>query len=136
MFVGQFEHQLDDKGRLVLPAAFRERLAVGGYIAQGLDRCLAVWTPEDYQREADEMVERVKRGEVERNALRALAANTFEIKPDAQGRIAVPASLRTYAGLTKEVTVIGAFASIELWDSAKWHQVNSSGGALLAGQDS
>jgi len=136
MFVGQFEHQLDDKGRLVLPASFRERLAVGGYITQGLDRCLAVWTPEDFEREAMEMVDRAKRGEVERDALRAQAANTFDVKPDAQGRIAIPAALRQYAGLAKEVTVIGAFTSVELWDSAKWNQVNSAGGALLAGPDS
>ena len=133
MFVGQFEHQLDDKGRLVLPSSFRERLATGGYLAQGLDGCLALWTPEDYQREADEMVERAKKGEVGRHAVRALAANTFDVKPDAQGRIAIPAALRQYAGLVKEVTVIGAYSSIELWDRAKWNQVNTAGGELLAG---
>ena len=133
MFVGQFEHQLDEKGRLVLPASFRERLAAGGYLAQGLDRCLALWTPDTYEQEAHEMVERAKRGEVDRYAVRALAANTFEVKPDSQGRIAIPGTLRQYAGLVKEVSVIGAFASVELWDRALWNQVNTAGGALLAG---
>jgi MraZ protein len=55
--VGRFEHSLDPKGRVVLPAAFRERLAAGGYVAKALDGCLAVWIPEDFEREAVEMVE-------------------------------------------------------------------------------
>jgi len=136
MFVGQFEHQLDEKGRLVLPASFREQLATGGYLAQGLDACLALWTPEDFEREANEFVERAKRGANDRKAMRALAANSFPVKPDSQGRIAIPVALRQYAGLVKEVTVIGAFTSIELWDRARWNQVNSAGGALLADPNS
>ncbi|MGE0877638.1 MAG: division/cell wall cluster transcriptional repressor MraZ [Acidimicrobiia bacterium] len=133
MFVGRFEHQLDPKGRVVLPSAFRERLAAGGFISQGLDGCLSIWTSDEFEKEAREMVERVKRGEIDRNAARALSANSFPVKPDAQGRIQVPPVLRQYAGLSDRVVVIGAFTSIELWDADTWERVDAAGGQILSG---
>jgi MraZ protein len=133
MFVGSFEHQLDDKGRVVLPAKFRERMATGGFITQGRGLCLAVWTPDDFESEAREVREREKRGELDRSLLRSMAANTFDIKPDSQGRIQLPASLRSYARITGAVTVAGAFDCIELWDTDLWHSENAAGTARLAG---
>jgi MraZ protein len=132
MFVGTFEHQLDDKGRVVLPARFRDRLMSGGYVTQGRGRCLAVWTTEDFENEARQMREREKRGEVPLPELRAMAANTFEIKPDSQGRIQVPGALRNYAGIAGAVTVTGAFDCVELWDSTRWATNNAAGSAQLA----
>lgn len=136
MFVGRFEHQLDDKGRVVLPAAFRKPLASGAYVAQGLDGCLNVWEASDYEREAREMVDRVKRGELDRNVLRVTAANAAAVSPDAQGRIAIPGHLRDYGHLRDDrttVVVIGAIDHIELWSAAAWQQIDSAGGALLLG---
>jgi MraZ protein len=132
MFVGRFEHSLDPKGRVVLPAVFRDRLAAGGYVAKALDGCLAVWAPEDFEREAEEMVEKAKRGEISRSALRALSSGAATVKPDSQGRIAIPADLRAFAGLEHDVIVIGAFNSVELWDAARWEAVDRSGDALLS----
>lgn len=131
MFVGRFEHSLDPKGRVVLPAAFRERLAAGGYVSKALDGCLSVWTPEDFEREAKEMVEKSKSGEISRSALRALSSGAAFVKPDTQGRIAIPSELRTFAGLEHDVTVIGAFTSVELWDASRWEAVDASGDAQL-----
>jgi len=139
MFVGRFEHTLDPKGRLVLPATFRERLAAGGYVTQGIDGCLAVWTQDEFRREAQEMLEAAKANRIDRAALRSFSAGAAEVKPDAQGRIAIPQNLRTFAGLRKDVVVIGAISSIEIWDAERWETVNRAGeqalGATAAGAE-
>lgn len=133
IFVGSFEHQLDDKGRVVLPAPFREHLAGGGYVAQGrAGLCLTVMTEDDYELEAQELIEMVRRRELDPDALRAFGANAAPIKPDAQGRIVLPPALRQYAGLQREVTVIGAINRIELWSRSTWDDVNRNGGDKLA----
>ena len=131
MFVGRFEHTLDPKGRLVLPANFRERLAAGGYVTQGVDGCLAVWTQDEFRREAQEMVEDAKAQRIDRAALRAFSAGAAEVKPDTQGRIAIPANLRQFAGLRKDVVVIGAITSVEIWDAERWDAVNRAGEVAL-----
>jgi MraZ protein len=131
VFVGRFEHTLDPKGRLVLPATFRERLAAGGYVTQGVDGCLSVWTQDEFEREAQEMVEDAKSRRIDRSALRAFSAGASEVKPDSQGRIAIPAGLRAYAGLRKDVVVIGAITSVEIWDADQWHAVNQAGEVAL-----
>jgi MraZ protein len=133
MFVGSFEHQLDDKGRVVLPAKFRDRLAAGGFVTTGRDRCLQVWTTESYEAEAREMRERQKRGEITLAELRAMAANSAELKPDSQGRVALPLALRQYAELSGAITVNGVFDYVELWDSENWLQHNAAATAQLAG---
>lgn len=132
MFVGSYEHSLDDKGRIVLPAKFRERLATGGFVTIGSGGCLVVWTQEDYEAEAEDMKAAVKRGERSRDELRAMAANSSEVKPDSQGRVALPSNLRTYAGITGAVTVVGVIDCIELWDTAVWRSRNEAGSAKLA----
>jgi len=135
MLVGQFEHAIDAKGRVVLPAAFRKALASGGYVTRGLDCCLSVWTPEEFEREAADMQDKARRGEIDRAAVRSLAAGAAEITPDGQGRVAIPQHLREYAGLNRDVTIVGAFSSVEIWDAARWREVNQTGEAVLAGND-
>jgi MraZ protein len=136
MFVGRFEHSLDAKGRLVLPASFREQLQLGGYVTKALDGGLSIWTPNEFEQEANEMVERAKRGDVERSALRSFSSGASPIQPDRQGRIAIPQNLRDYAGLDREVIVIGAITSIEIWDAARWAEIDRQGEAILAGSPS
>ncbi|MBK9181213.1 MAG: division/cell wall cluster transcriptional repressor MraZ [Acidimicrobiales bacterium] len=133
MFVGTFEHALDGKGRVVLPASFRARLEHGGYVTKRLDGCLAVWTPDEFEREAQEMLEKERRGEIARNVVRSFSAGAAPIRPDAQGRIALPQNLREFAGLERDVAVIGHFTSIEIWDASRWREVDQEGEALLAG---
>ncbi len=119
MFVGTFEHSLDEKGRLVLPAAFRHDLAPGGFVGQ-LDRCLGVWSPEGFEDLVSRLNDRVKAREVNPMSLRALTANAADVKPDGQGRIFIPQRLRDFAGIGREAVVIGAFDRIEIWDLATW----------------
>jgi transcriptional regulator MraZ len=125
VFVGTFEHSLDEKGRVVLPSAFRSHLADHGFISQ-YESCLGLWTPEEFGNVADRLTEKVREGRTSQYALRAFAANAHEIKPDSQGRIVIPQRLRDYAGLARDVVIIGALERIEIWDAARWHEVSES----------
>lgn len=125
MFVGTFEHSLDDKGRIVLPSVFRQHLNERGYLSQW-DQCLGLWTPEGFEDVANRLTERVRAGEASQLALRAFAANAHEVKPDTQGRIGIPERLREFAGLDREVVVIGALDRIELWDAERWRSLGAA----------
>lgn len=120
MFVGTFEHSLDDKGRVVLPATFRAQLVEKGFISQ-LDRCLGLWTEEGFSEMANRLQDKVRSGETSQESLRAFAANAHEVRPDSQGRITIPQRLREFASLDKEAVVIGAFGRIEIWNAGRWN---------------
>ncbi len=125
MFVGTFEHSLDDKGRLVLPSVFRSHLADRGYISQ-YESCLGLWTEEGFTDVARRLQGKVREGRASQNAVRAFAANATEVRPDSQGRITIPPRLREYAGLDRDVVVIGALDRIEIWDAARWRDITSA----------
>lgn len=122
MFVGNFRHSLDSKGRVILPAAFRSRLESGAYMARGLDGCLAVYPADEWERVASNMAEVARRGPRERQAARTFFAGAAEASPDRQGRVLVPANLRDFAGLVpdQEVVVNGAHSRVEIWEAERW----------------
>jgi len=119
-FFGTFEHTLDGKSRVILPAKFRPPFEHGGYLTQFDDGCLALWPPEEFQRQAEQMRERGKQGKSDRNAARYWAAVTQELEIDRQGRLVVPARMRGFAGLETDVMVVGFFDHIELWNPSRW----------------
>ena len=125
MFLGTYEHSLDPKGRVILPAKFRERLEPGAFLAKSLDGCLALYDAEEFEKVATNMAEQARRGAVERNAVRSFAAGATEATPDKQGRISIPAHLRTFANLEREVVVTGALSRIEIWDAARWRELDA-----------
>ena len=131
MFVGTFEHSLDDKGRMVLPAAYRPRLAGGGYVAK-LDACLGIWSTEDFAAVLARMDERVKAGAVERSVARSFAADAHEFAPDGQGRVVIPQRLRDFAGLSGDVDVNGAIDHLEIWDRDRWAEERQAGDEQIA----
>lgn len=131
MFVGTFEHSLDDKGRVVLPSTFRPHLAEKAYLAQ-FDACLGLWTETGFQDVADRLTEKIRSGQAPQDAMRAFAANAAEVKPDSQGRITIPPRLRSFAGLDREVVVIGASDRIEIWDAARWAERGPAGDDSLS----
>ena len=135
MFVGVHERQLDPKGRLALPAAFRPRLEPRCYLAFGRDKCIDVLTAEAFEQVAQEMLEKVRNGEMSLNERRALAANTIEVTIDAQGRINIDEKLRSYAGvvLGEKVVVAGSFDRIEIWEPVRHERNISVGTAQIAG---
>jgi MraZ protein len=121
MFLGQYEHSIDDKSRLTLPARFRDALADGVVLSQGLDGSVDV-----YPKQAWEMTvaERIGRLDPLLPDTRVLQHHFFggaaEDTPDKQGRVVLPASLLRYAKLTKEVTVVGNNDHLEIWDRSTW----------------
>jgi MraZ protein len=120
LFLGTYTPKLDDKGRLTLPAKFREALAGGLMVAKGRDHSLAVYPRAEFEQRARRAVEEAKANPERRAELRVLAAGADEQHPDAQGRITLSADHRRYAGLSKECVVIGNVDYLEIWDAQQW----------------
>ncbi len=119
-FFGRFEHTIDEKGRLTLPAKFRSAFERGGFLTQGLDGCLALWAPEEFEQQTDAMQRRAATTQADRNLVRLWASGSVELAPDRQGRILVPSRLRSFAGLADDVLVMGVIDRVELWDPTRW----------------
>ncbi len=134
-FVGAHERQLDPKGRLALPAAFRRRLEPVCYLTLGQDQCVNVLTADDFDADAREMLDKVRRGEMSRDEMRAKAARTLEVRVDAQGRINLDEKLRDYAGLQLDTPVIvaGAYDRLEIWQPERFERVSTQGADAMAG---
>ncbi|WP_459612198.1 division/cell wall cluster transcriptional repressor MraZ [Corynebacterium urogenitale] len=120
MFFGTFTPKLDDKGRLTLPAKFREELADGLMVVKGQDRSLAVYPRGEFLVRAKKAAAASRTNPRARAFVRNLAASADEQTPDAQGRITIPAAHRSYAGLSKECVVIGNVDFLEIWDAEAW----------------
>ncbi|WP_040161723.1 division/cell wall cluster transcriptional repressor MraZ [Nigerium massiliense] len=120
MFLGTYTPRLDEKGRFFLPAKFRDELAEGLVIAKGQEHCLTIYTPEGFQQEAARAMSGPSTLRGIRDFQRMYASGASEEVPDKQGRLTVPPMLRQYAGLDKEIAVIGAFNRIEVWDLPAW----------------
>lgn len=137
LFVGQHEHSLDAKGRIVLPASFRSAFEPSGFLIKHSEGCLALMTPDRFGEIAGQMSERSQSGGLHgRAAKRSFGAGAARVLPDKQGRIAVPEELRRFAGLQRECIVIGAIDEVEIWDAGRWHEMNAQGESLLAAPES
>src|SRR5699024_481307 len=120
MFLGTYTPRLDEKSRLILPAKFREELSDGVVLTRGQERCVYVFSVEELQRVPDQMREAPLYPRQARDYIRVFLSGASDEKPDKQGRITIPAPLREYAGLDRDVAVIGAGARAEIWDQAAW----------------
>jgi len=134
-FVGRYERQVDDKGRVALPPGFRSRLEPRCFLAYGQDGCIDVMTEEGFEEVANEMVERVKRGEMPKSQQRALASATTEVPVDGQGRVLLSQELREFAGidLKSAVVVAGSFDRVEIWSPEAYRAQTEQGGAHIKG---
>ncbi len=120
MFLGTHQPRLDDKGRVFLPAKFREALADGLVITKGQERCLYVFPPEEFARRAAEMREAPLSSKAMRGYMRVFFSGASDEVPDKQGRITIPPALREYAGLSRDCAVTGADTHVEIWDLQAW----------------
>ncbi len=120
MFLGTHTPRLDDKGRLFLPAKFRDRLSSGLVVTRGQERCLYVFPMDEFTAVADQMREAPTTSKAVRDYMRVFLSGASDEVPDKQGRVTIPPALRAYAGLERDCTVIGAGARVEVWDSAAW----------------
>ena len=137
LFVGAFERQLDDKGRLALPAGYRDRLGEHCYLAKGLDKSVLVIPAETFETEAAHLTSRVQAGEMSRNELRALAASASLVTLDKQGRVKIDDHLRVYAELPAVGTVVvaGNFDRLEIWSPERYARVDEAGTESRAGDE-
>jgi MraZ protein len=123
MLLGEFEHTLDDKNRLTLPAKFRERFAGGIVLTRGIDGCLDAYTRDDWQRLVESRLAGLdplsKEG---RMMQRHFFSRAAEAIPDRQGRVMVPATLIESARLSRELVVAGVYDHLEIWDRAAWRE--------------
>ena len=128
--LGEYQHALDAKGRFILPARFRDQLGDVAYVTSEEDGCLALWRPEEFDVKATEIRNRALAGE--RDVQRAFFAGAMEASPDRQGRVAIPQGLRDFAGLERDIVVVGLFDHIEVWDAAAWGRTKQVGEQRLA----
>ncbi len=124
MFLGEYQHSVDEKGRLVMPAKFRRGLADGVVITKGQEHCLYVFPVDRWEDEVVRLNRLPRTNRRNRNYTRSLFGGASDQELDRQGRIQVPASLRSYAGLDKDVVVVGVADRLEIWDAAAWSRVS------------
>jgi MraZ protein len=120
MFLGQFEHTIDAKGRLTIPVRFRPTLATGAYVTQGFDRNLVVYTTESFQRLAGRANLLTTTDPEARAVRRVLFGGATEVSLDSVGRILLPEFLRQYAGIESDTVLVGAGEYFEIWGAANW----------------
>jgi len=120
MFLGTHTPRLDDKGRLFLPAKYREELAAGLVLTKGQERCLYVFPEQEFGRITEALRAAPVTAKSVRDYSRVFFASASDEVPDKQGRITIPASLREYAALQRDCVVIGANTRLEIWDAAAW----------------
>jgi MraZ protein len=120
VFLGTHSPRLDDKGRLILPAKFRDKLAGGLVVTRGQERSLFIYPMAAFEQRVAELSGTPVTNKQSRDFLRVLLAGASDEVPDKQGRITIPAGLRGYAGLDRDLAVIGAGDHVEVWDAGTW----------------
>lgn len=121
MFLGSHCPRLDDKGRLVLPAKYRAKLADGLVLTRGQEHCLYVFPEEVFNEILGDVITAPLTNKSARDFRRQMLSGAHSEVPDKQGRITIPPQLRAYAGLEREVTVIGTGRNLEIWDTTAWN---------------
>lgn len=122
MFLGQYEHTLDDKGRLSLPAKLREKLGNNFIVTKGLDRCLFVYPVAEWENIEKNLRELSTTKSDARSFVRTFFAGAAECECDKQGRITIPQTLRDHALLVKDAVVLGVGTRVEVWSIEKWRE--------------
>ena len=122
MFKGQFRHNLDDKGRLVVPTKFREKLTAGAVITIGYDGCLTIYTADGWKQCVDNLLSKPMTNVAVRRTMRSLTGNASDIELDKSGRVKIPDYLLDRAHITKDVTIVGLGSVIEVWATEEWEK--------------
>ena len=125
MFMGEYEHSVDSKGRLIIPARFREELGESFVMTKGLDGCLFVYSAEEWHKLEAKIHETPMTTKDARKFMRFFFAGAATCEIDRQGRTLIPPNLRSYAKLSKDVVLAGVSTRIEIWDKKLWDETNS-----------
>lgn len=120
MFLGTYEPRLDDKGRLILPAKFRDQMAGGIVLTRGQERCLYAFPRAEFEEIHQQLRQAPLTSKQARDYMRVFLSGAADEIPDKQGRVTIPAILRRYAGLERDLAVIGSGSKVEIWDATAW----------------
>lgn len=126
MFIGEYYHSLDEKGRTALPAKFRKDLKLGAVVTRGLDNCLFLYTKEAWQDLADKLAKLPISKANTRAFSRLMLSGAMEVEIDGQGRIILPEYLRKYAALKKKLVIAGLYNRLEIWDEGNWNKYKNN----------
>lgn len=122
MFIGEYQHTIDEKGRLAIPVKFRSELAGGAVITRGLDNCLFLYAVSEWKNLADKL-SKLPIGQANIRAFsRLMLAGAMDAIPDKQGRIIIPDYLRKFGKISKKVILAGLYSRIEIWDEEEWEK--------------
>lgn len=125
MFIGEYQHTLDAKGRLFIPARFREGLGTGFVVTKGLDHCLFLYSRTEWE-QLEQKLRKLPFARADARAfMRLFFSGAAELEADKQGRVLLPAGLREYARLDKEVMVLGVSSRVEIWAREEWERYSS-----------
>jgi MraZ protein len=125
VFIGEYHHTLDDKGRLQIPVKFRTDLAKGAVVTRGLDNCLFVYTKKEWALLAEKLARLPIAQANSRAFSRLMLAGAMEVDLDKQGRVVLPEYLRQFAGLKTKAVIAGLYNRLELWDKDAWEKYRS-----------
>jgi len=121
VFIGEYNHSIDIKGRLAIPAKFRAKIKKGAVVTRGLDNCLFLYTQEEWEKLANKLASLPISQANTRAFSRLMLAGAMDVKLDSHGRIVIPQYLRTFSSITKKVIIAGLFNRLEIWDEQKWN---------------
>lgn len=124
MFMGQYNHSIDAKGRVIVPAKFREGLGLRFVATKGNDCCLNIYTMEEWDKLVDKLNSLPTSNKIARMYVRKITANAAECEPDNNGRISIPQNLKEYANISKDIISIGVNDHVEIWDKETWDNYN------------
>ncbi len=122
MFIGEYNHSLDTKGRLAIPAKFRSMLKKGAVVTRGLDNCLFLYSKSEWEKIAQKLAQLPISQAKARAFSRLMLAGAMDVEFDSQGRIMLPEYLRKFAGLNKKTIVAGLYDRLEIWDEEAWNK--------------
>jgi MraZ protein len=122
MFIGEYNHNLDSKGRLAIPAKFRVSLKKGAVVTKGLDNCLFLYSKEQWQKMAEKLASLPTSQAKARAFARHMIAGAMDLEFDSQGRITLPEYLRNFADLNKKTIIAGLYNHLEIWDEEAWNK--------------
>ncbi|HNW55809.1 MAG TPA: division/cell wall cluster transcriptional repressor MraZ [bacterium] len=121
MFIGEFQHNLDEKGRLAIPAKFRAELKKGAVVTKGLDNCLFLYSKKAWEELVSSKLSQLSFNKANQRAFaRFMLSGASEVECDAQGRVVLPDYLRQFADLRKQTVIAGLYDRLEIWDKSRW----------------
>lgn len=126
MFIGEYNHAFDEKGRVAIPAKFRQLLRGGAVVTRGLDNCLVIYPKKEWATLAQKIASLPFNKANDRSLARFILAGAMDLDFDAQGRITVPEYLRAFAGLTKKAVIAGLYNRLEVWNESAWEKLKTT----------